>query len=139
MPRAIRAPRPVNMPTRPASCDVDELETSGGAPLALVRESCESCDGDRGKGDCERYRAGVMVISDETDGLAACPFSCPLSLLTSGLCAGEKERSVIAGRMAVTIVEVAAPPKLKKRRARSNWGYTFFAWTKRMRDRPTMA
>lgn len=120
MPRAMTAPRPVNVPTRPASCDVDEPDISGGAPCALVDESRGGCDVDRELGDCERYRAGVIVISEETDGLVVCPFSCPFSLPTSGLFAGEEERSVIVGRMAVTIVEVAAPPRLKNRRARSN-------------------
>lgn len=48
----------------------------------------------------------------------------------------KSEALVIKGRMAVTIVEVAEPPTLKKILARSNSGYTFLAWTMSNNARP---
>lgn len=64
----------------------------------------------------------MIVSSDVTEGEIVCPNTGFVTLW--GI---EAARAVIDGRMAVTMVDVAAPPMLKKSLASSNCGYTFLA------------
>jgi len=111
------------MPTNPANRDDDPLEV-----VLLGGSGVEARDWNR---------AGVIVTSEDKEGARAWfdPF------VACALCGKDISLSsaVMEGRIAVTMVAVAAPPKLKRSLARSSCGYTSLAWTKRNRASPTMA
>lgn len=81
----------MNMPTNPASCDVDTPE-SFFKDVSCVWSS----------GEFDRKRAGVMVSSDDIEAAGACDLP--------RLCVGDRGSGlvsltiVIEGRIAVTIV-----------------------------------
>jgi len=92
MRRATRAPQPVTMPTRPERCDVAAFVDLGSARRGF------------GTASCDWKRAGVIVSSEEMEGVIVWREGESARRAGDRGSVGDDLIKVMVGRMAVTIV-----------------------------------
>ena len=103
--KAIKAPHPVNIPTNPAMRLVE---------LAISDLASEAFLGCCRVEDLETNRAGVIVNSEAIEGVETWPLPSEDGATLPSAISGWVSRLELAtaGRIAVTMVDAAAPPRL---------------------------